>query len=193
MGDTESEIEYDLEIFVDQANIDYRNEFDNLCTMVCWHKRYRLGDERPECAPNEYIFPEDLSNLERRSLYLYDHSGLTMSTSEFNSHWDSGWVGWIYVTHKDLRKEFGEDVDVREKGEEVIEGEVSMYDNILRGNIWGYCVHELCPCCSNRTEVVDSCFGFIGSYLEETGIKFNLPDRFTTEEIKEAWDKRLED
>jgi len=31
-------------------------------------------------------------------LYLYDHSGITMSTGKFSCPWDSGQVGWIYCT-----------------------------------------------------------------------------------------------
>ena len=30
-------------------------------------------------------------------LYLYDHSGLTMSTNDFGDRWDSGCVGFIYM------------------------------------------------------------------------------------------------
>ena len=38
-------------------------------------------------------------------LYLYDHSGLAMSTESFSgraphAEWDSGQVGWIYVSKK---------------------------------------------------------------------------------------------
>ena len=36
-------------------------------------------------------------------LYLYDHSGITMScdlTYPYNDRWDSGQVGWIYASHQ---------------------------------------------------------------------------------------------
>lgn len=36
-----------------------------------------------------------------------DHSGLAMQTTSFNDPWDSGQVGWIYVSKEDALKEFG--------------------------------------------------------------------------------------
>lgn len=40
-------------------------------------------------------------------LYLYDHSGLTMSTSDFGDRWDSGCVGFIYMDKDTAMKELG--------------------------------------------------------------------------------------
>jgi hypothetical protein len=40
-------------------------------------------------------------------LYLYDHGGITMSTGSFGDPWDSGQVGFIYVSKEKARKEFG--------------------------------------------------------------------------------------
>lgn len=30
-------------------------EWDNVGTMVCWHRRYKLGDEQPTTDPDEYL------------------------------------------------------------------------------------------------------------------------------------------
>ena len=51
-----------------------------------------------------------LDNLDKYvilPLYLYDHSGITMSTSVFSCPWDSGQVGWIYAEKKKLIEETG--------------------------------------------------------------------------------------
>ncbi len=40
-------------------------------------------------------------------LYLYDHSGITMSTGAFSCRWDSGQVGWIYAEKKKFIEETG--------------------------------------------------------------------------------------
>ena len=40
-------------------------------------------------------------------LYLYDHSGLTMSTNDFGDRWDSGCVGFIYMDKDTAMKELG--------------------------------------------------------------------------------------
>lgn len=40
-------------------------------------------------------------------LYLYDHSGITMSTTTFSCPWDSGRVGMIFCSHEEAVKEWG--------------------------------------------------------------------------------------
>ncbi len=40
-------------------------------------------------------------------LFLYDHSGITMSTGPFSCPWDSGQVGWIYASKKTFIDETG--------------------------------------------------------------------------------------
>jgi len=40
-------------------------------------------------------------------LYLYDHSGITMSTGPFSCPWDSGQVGWIYAPKQKFIDETG--------------------------------------------------------------------------------------
>lgn len=61
-------------------------------------------------------------------LHLYDHSGITMSTGGFSCPWDSGQVGYIYVTPKALEEEYkGSGMDPAKWAEcakGVLEGEV---------------------------------------------------------------------
>jgi len=40
-------------------------------------------------------------------LFLYDHSGITMSTGPFSCPWDSGQVGWIYASKQKFIDETG--------------------------------------------------------------------------------------
>ena len=116
--------------------------------MVCWHRRYHLGDEvtrkyvagRPHFGtPDE--FREWLETPEGKGavvlpLYLYDHSGITMSTGPFSCPWDSGQVGWIYATRQEIRDEYGAKritKKLRAKAVEVLQGEVKTYDEFLTG------------------------------------------------------------
>lgn len=93
-------------------------EWDNLGTMVCWHRRYDLGDERArnielynswdEWLENEILIPNGgEENVIYLPLYLYDHDGITMNTTGFSCPWDSGQVGWIYATKDRFREETG--------------------------------------------------------------------------------------
>ena len=117
MKDTEGN-KYTLTI--EQDNGDPR-DWDNVCTMVCWHRRYKLGDTHNYDDYDEFFNDilhnvcgmkyEDFEELSTREKYklacesdkiyiqelnLYDHSGLTISTSSgypYNDRWDAGCVG----------------------------------------------------------------------------------------------------
>lgn len=96
------------------------------------------------------------------SLYLYDHSGITMNTTGFSCPWDSGQVGWIYASKEDALKEFGGKsftASTRQKAETLLRGEVEEYDSYLRGECYGYELYK-------SGELEDSCWGFIGSAKE---------------------------
>lgn len=100
-------------------------------------------------------------------LYLYDHSGITISTGPFSCPWDSGQVGWIYVSHKKIREEYSVKsvrhvYSVNGKrikkaitaARELLESEVKVYDAFLTGSVYGYVVEK-------NGEELDSCWGYI--------------------------------
>jgi hypothetical protein len=130
-----------IEIHQDEDGDSPRN-WDNFATMVCWHRRYNLGDEQPTCNPNEYEIPKGSEVL---PLYLYDHSGITMSTAPFQCPWDSGQVGWIYVTPEQMKKEFNVKrltKKHREEARKIMRGEVETYDMYLTGQVYGYVIDD---------------------------------------------------
>lgn len=119
-------------------------DWDNLGTMVCWHRNYNLGDEQPNDSPTEYRakLPKHIIEL---PLYLYDHSGITMNTSGFTCGWDSGQVGFIYVTKEKIRKEYGWKRITQARKEKIyryLKNEVKTYDHYLTGQVYGF-KHEV--------------------------------------------------
>lgn len=100
---------FTIEILDDPEPVNPRKDYDNVGTMACWHDRHTLGDEEPDESPSEYL--KNLlmkhSGLIALPLYLYDHSGITMSTGGFSDSWDSGQVGFIYVTPERAKDEWG--------------------------------------------------------------------------------------
>ena len=158
-----------LRIEVDPDPVNWREEGDcHVGTMVCWHGRYILGDEQPKEDPQDYEegLPEDRIQL---PLYLYDHSGITMSTSEFSCPWDSGQVGFIYTTPERL-KELGVD---KEKAIECLQIEVKEYDQFLTGQVYGFTLFKMVTCgdCGNTEEEhIDSCWGFYGYDHKASGL-----------------------
>jgi len=105
-------------------------------------------------------------------LYLFDHSGLTMSTAPFGDRWDSGQVGWIYASKEDIGNNFpglSEDDGV-DKAEDILRSEVETFDLYLRGECYGFELLE-------NGITVDSCWGFLGDFKQACGaIEENLPD-----------------
>ena len=170
-------------------------EWDNLGTMVCWHRRYNLGDEQRRDSVEDWM-REVVCNLTGEDhddpseafekltialpLYLYDHSGLTMSTGPFSCPWDSGQVGFIYVTVEKAKKEWGWKkltAARRKKIEDHLCGEVSTYDMFLRGDVFGYQIED-------KDEIeTSSCWGFFGSDHEDSGLMENVRNEID-------WDKQ---
>lgn len=97
-------------------------------------------------------------------LYLYDHSGISISTGDYGDPWDSGQIGWIYA----LKKEFEREGIPWEQAEKVMEGEAEEYDHYLQGNCWIGILEKQDE--DGEWEEIDSCGGFIGDTTEETGI-----------------------
>jgi hypothetical protein len=92
-------------------------------------------------------------------LYLYDHSGITISTRPFSCPWDSGQVGWTYCTPQMIRENWMKKritKALREKAENLLRAEVETYDQYLRGDVYGYRVID------PSGKEVDSCWGFFG-------------------------------
>ena len=161
----------------DDPGMDPRRDWDNLGNMVCWHDRYLLGDEQPKCSSDDYF--DDGEPFVRLPLYLYDHSGLTMSTGPFSCPWDSGQVGWIFVTAEEVRQAYGVKAlngAIKDWVTKRLQAEVRIYDQCLRGAVWGY----------NHGD--DSCWGFFGDELEETGLLEHIDA--PRDVVDAAWEAR---
>lgn len=149
--------------------------WDNLGTMVCFHKRYDLGDKtdyRSEDYDSWGELKQGIIDNEGEvfmlPLYLYDHSGITMSTRPFNCNWDSGQVGYIFVSKNKVKKEGIDETKVLD----YLKGEVETYDQYLTGDVWGYRIYEIetCSLGHEHKTLVDSCWGFFGEeYAEQEG------------------------
>jgi len=104
-------------------------------------------------------------------IYLYDHSGITINTCGFSCQWDSGQIGWIYITYEKIRKEYGWKVITKERKEKIksyLISEVETYDNFLTGAVYGY---QIEPTSRNKNiECDDSCWGFFGYDHEKSGL-----------------------
>jgi len=109
-------------------------------------------------------------------LYFYDHSIQSISTESFrgrahHANWDSGTVGFVYVSNKDIAKEYGDTSPNNiEKAKQLISSEVVTYDCYLRGDCYGFQLYK-------DGDEVDSCWGFIGSFNDaKEAVRSYLPE-----------------
>lgn len=164
---------YQLEIEQDEYPLNPRTEWDNVTTMICFHKRYNLGDEH-DYNTNDFSgwdemkkqIEYDYNVFSIKPLYLYDHSGITISTSPFSCGWDSGRIGFVFIEEKQWKTMMGDDMDKSEERlERIIDGEVETYDTYLRGDVYQYKVYEVetCSLGHKHKTLVESC----GSYFSE--------------------------
>lgn len=147
---------YQIKIFQD-FNPGSPRDWDNLGEMICFHSRYNLGDKHSYTV-------DELKALVKRPdvlalpLYLYDHSGITMSTTPFSCPWDSGQVGYIIVTREKALDEWGRkkmSKDLRKRVFDVLRSEVEAYDQYLTGEVYGYEIET-------DDDELHSCWGFFG-------------------------------
>lgn len=154
-------------------------EWDNVGTMVCSHKRYSLGDKYPfawdafeswETVQDALVANEGPMLI--LPLYMMDHSGLTVATHPFGGEygrWDSGQIGFIFVTEKKYKSEgFTE-----EQARSYLLNEVTLYNQYLQGDCYYFTVKKktVCPhCLETKTEILDSCGGYYGTDFKENGI-----------------------
>jgi hypothetical protein len=166
-----------LEIF--QTGDDFSpREWDNLSQLVCFHKRYKLGDKHNIDHRDYSSFEEMIESNTNPddivlSLYLYDHSGISISSSPFSCRFDSGQIGYAVVTKEKIIQEYGDDSPAnRERALNVMLGEITTYDQYLQGDIYSFELYEVKTCDQGHEhkELIDSCGGFYGSDFKNNGL-----------------------
>lgn len=164
---TESKEGFTLEVVNDEDPQNPRTDFDHLGKMVCF-SRHGLGDKHD--YPDADAFRESKEFKEAicvKPIYLYDHSGLTISTGPFSCPWDSGQVGYIIMSREVAISNWGKKnltKKIIEQAAKCLEAEVKEFDQYLTGDVYG------CVIKNKEGEEVESCWGFYGlDYAKEEG------------------------
>lgn len=193
-----------IKIYRDNDAENPRDFMEHASRMAYKHRNYILGDEQI-AEPIEWLesklnTPQQgeytnqrLKSLEERffkefialPLYIYDHSGVSISTTPFSCQWDSSKVGYIYISLKDAREERCVKRITKKVREQILESlnsQVETYNTYLNGDVFRFEIEN------EEGENVDSCSGFYGAdhkesglidYLDQTDFGFDNTEDFT--------------
>lgn len=183
---------YTIEVYYDECG-DSPREWDNMGKMVCFHKRYDLGDKHSVRHEDfsgwnemgEYL-KKELKAVIVLPLFLYDHSGISISVGSFvgkaqHADWDSGQVGFIYVSREQVLKEYSVkriSKKILKRVDSLLRSEVKTYNDYLTGQVFGYKLLD------KNDEEVESCWGYYGETEELINeCKGNI-DRIVLQNVK---------
>lgn len=135
-----------------------------ISTLAMFHKRYTLGNQNHGIPLMKW---EDMEShiWDKKDaavvlpIYMYDHSGITIRHTPFSCPWDSGQVGFGYITKEQLRATWGWKYITkkrRELAEQELITEIKIYDKYLTGDVWGYVIKD------EEGEEIDACWGIFG-------------------------------
>jgi hypothetical protein len=187
-----------LQIIIDDLPSSPR-EWDNLGIFAFFHSRYDLGD-KVDFSSNDFDGWDDMENhiwKKKKAyaclpVYMYDHSGIRLGTKSFNCRWDSGQVGFIYITKEQVKKEGYDSKWLKKYIEnypekagkslkEIIEGfletEIKIMDQYVSGSVYGFkLIDSPENNISEEERELDSCWGFYGDDIKTNGILDHLSE-----------------
>jgi len=159
--------------------------------MICWHREYTLGDDHSFADPDDFREKITEENHVICPLFMFDHSGISLSITPFSCPWDSGQVGFVYVSKDAVPGPvIGE--AWRARAMRIIREEVEDYSAFVAGEVFGYTLylglnsqgepfmrpvngpHELHEI---EWEFISSCWNIVGHDAAKEYILSDMPDK----------------
>ncbi|MDO4643181.1 MAG: hypothetical protein Q4A74_05010 [Cardiobacteriaceae bacterium] len=144
---------HNVEIYYDDWANNPLEWYDSvLCTA---HRSYTFGGEELSHDANSiqeaFLWHLDAKGLKENDViylpvYLYDHSGICLSTVPFSDRWDSGQLGYIYKIRKDMRRIFCVQrisPKLEQQIYDMLIQEVEELSDFVSGNVYGFRVPAL--------------------------------------------------
>lgn len=161
-------------------------EWDNFGTLIMLHNRYQFGDrifENGDATDFISAFKHHLATAEDCTIndvvylpvFMFDHSGIRVNTTSFNDNWDSGQIGYIYITKQQLRSTYSVkriSAKLREQTLAILADEINILNQYLSGDVFGFTIKY-------QNGDMNSCYGFYGANPETNG----MFEQWTVDEI----------
>lgn len=172
---------YKIKILTDESPSNPRKDSNPLGRMICFHRRYDLGDKHDFKSQDFNSWDELIAAVTKEEegpiiylrLYLYDHSGIVMNCSGYGNidpqGFDTTNVGLIYVSKKRARKEYGWKAITKKRVQlltEYLKDEVEIYSDYISGAVYGYGIYR-----PGEETSCDTCWGYYGHDHKESGLE----------------------
>ncbi len=178
---------YRIEVEQDIDAGNPRTEYDNLTVMAMKHRRYQLGDDGLSINMNHYYDWDEVREALIKAydpaviqpVYMYDHSGITIATTPFGCHWDSGLIGFVLIPRERVYREYNvKRISKKLRGTltKVLQGEVTEYDHYLTGQCYGFSATHV-----GSGDEIGSCWGFYGMDHKASGLLDHVLDDIETD------------
>ena len=181
------------------------DDYENLATLVSSHRKLVVGDDNAldkltkeirshKNYKDSYEYDYDFQSVKAMQdlgekiglfavtlpLYIYTHSGSTISTTPFSCSFDSGQYGFAYIT-KDEAYSF---YDIKritkvitEKLEQIIKDEVSVFNSYINGDFYYFNLFKINEI-GEAIQTIDSCGGFQTADIEKNGMKDEISEEY---------------
>lgn len=160
---------YTIHVYRDEVAENPRNSWDH--DSLFFNNSRRRTFENGERSITEAV-DEELENVSEKfdacyiwvPVYLYEHGGMSVSTTPFGDRWDSGLFGLLAVDKDKVRKQRHWKFLTEKRIDEIkdsLRSEVKEYNQWLTGEVYGYEITI-----EDDDEVVNSCWGFFGDYTD---------------------------
>jgi hypothetical protein len=160
--------------------------FDTMIRLVQKRDRFfNADDEKWDCFVGDALRHEVQRLMEKYyvtvPVFMYEHSGVSLSTAPFSCIWDSGQIGFIFADKLDrmlenTATEWTDDLQKKTIG--LLESEINILDQYVSGQVYGFICEE------TEEEEPDErdwdysaeCYGFYGDDPKSNGMEGHLPD-----------------
>lgn len=130
-------------------------DWDEPGTIVHWHRRDHLFNQQGESAT--VGLPEDI--VVKLPIWIYQHGGTTVwaGGEAPTDPWDSGQVGWVYMTRRQVTQDYpGWKLITKKRKEQIartLESRIRSWDDYYNGRVYGYVV-------TDPDDQEESCWGY---------------------------------
>lgn len=176
---------YKLEISYDDYPESPR-EWDNICTIISGRENWNISDKGFAMTQEEADKILNKPDTYYKPIYMYDHSGQTISLSPFGDPWGSGLCGFIFVTKQKMAEggfDVSDEATWHTRADKIMQSEIEIYDKYICGETYSFTLYKAIKVDhqsenGQKWSTVEYDAGFYGDDLQTNGILDYIPNNW---------------